>query len=65
MSSLYLLIPIAVILVFVAIVIFIWAVRHDQFEDLERRGYDILLDDDPTPPKQNSTSTCNTTKPPR
>lgn len=29
-----------------AIGIFFWAVKSDQFEDLERQGYNILFDDD-------------------
>ncbi|UXI02732.1 cbb3-type cytochrome oxidase assembly protein CcoS [Photobacterium sp. TY1-4] len=45
MSSLYLLIPIAIIFVCIAVGIFLWAVRSEQFEDLERRGYDILFDE--------------------
>ncbi|WP_413113533.1 cbb3-type cytochrome oxidase assembly protein CcoS [Thaumasiovibrio sp. DFM-14] len=47
MESLYLLIPIAILLVCVAVAIFIWAVKSDQFDDLERQGYSILLDDLP------------------
>ncbi|CAH0539861.1 cbb3-type cytochrome oxidase assembly protein CcoS [Vibrio marisflavi] len=46
MASLFILIPIAIILVCVAAGIFIWAVRSDQFEDLERQGHNILFDDD-------------------
>lgn len=45
MSSLFLLIPIAVIFVIIAIGVFIWAVRSDQFEDLERQGVDILMEE--------------------
>ena len=45
MASLYLLIPIAIIFVCIAIGIFIWAVKNEQFEDLERQGYDILFDE--------------------
>ncbi|MEJ2766116.1 cbb3-type cytochrome oxidase assembly protein CcoS [Photobacterium sp. MCCC 1A19761] len=45
MASLYLLIPIAIIFVCIAVGIFLWAVRSEQFEDLERRGYDILFDE--------------------
>jgi cbb3-type cytochrome oxidase maturation protein len=48
MDSLYVLIPIAVVFVVVAVAIFFWAVRSDQFEDLERQGMNILLDDDDT-----------------
>jgi cbb3-type cytochrome oxidase maturation protein len=48
MDSLYVLIPIAMVFVVVAVAIFFWAVRSDQFEDLERQGMNILLDDDDT-----------------
>lgn len=46
MSIIYYLIPIAIILVVIAIAIFFWAVRSDQFKDLERHGHSILFDDD-------------------
>lgn len=49
MDSLYVLIPIALLFVVVAVAIFFWAVRSDQFEDLERQGMNILLDDDSKP----------------
>ncbi|WP_028025553.1 cbb3-type cytochrome oxidase assembly protein CcoS [Enterovibrio calviensis] len=49
MESLYILIPIAILLVCVAVGIFIWAVKTEQFEDLERQGMNILLDDDKEP----------------
>lgn len=45
MASLYLLIPIAIVFVCIAVGIFLWAVKSEQFEDLERRGYDILFDE--------------------
>lgn len=46
MESLYILIPIAIVLVAVAVVIFLWAVKSEQFEDLERQGHNILFDED-------------------
>ncbi len=49
MQSLYILIPIAIFLVFLAICIFIWAVNAHQFEDLEKQGMSILFDDDKKP----------------
>ena len=49
MSIIYVLIPIAIIIVAVAIVIFFWAVKTNQFEDLDRQGYSILFDDDLAP----------------
>lgn len=51
MASLYILIPIAIMLVCVAAVVFIWAVKSDQFEDLERQGSSILFDEEE--PEQN------------
>ena len=46
MSIIYVLIPIAIILVCVAIAVFFWAVKSNQFDDLERHGHSILFDDD-------------------
>lgn len=45
MASLYLLIPIAIIFVCIAVALFVWAVKSDQFEDLDRQGHSILFDD--------------------
>lgn len=55
MSIIYVLIPLAIILVGVAVMIFFWAVRSNQFEDLDRQGYSILFDDDVKDTKQAST----------
>ena len=49
MESLYLLIPLSIVLVFVIGVIFWWATRSGQFDDLEGPGRRILLDDDDQP----------------
>ncbi|MBY7732384.1 cbb3-type cytochrome oxidase assembly protein CcoS [Vibrio bathopelagicus] len=46
MESLYILIPIAIVLVCIAVGIFLWAVKSEQFEDLERQGHNILFDED-------------------
>ncbi len=46
MESLYILIPIAVLLVFLAVSLFIWAVQSEQFDDLERQGMNIILDEE-------------------
>ncbi|WP_088328567.1 cbb3-type cytochrome oxidase assembly protein CcoS [Lacimicrobium sp. SS2-24] len=46
MSILYFLIPIAILLVTVAVVVFFWAVKSGQFEDLERHGTSILFEED-------------------
>ncbi|GEK74609.1 MULTISPECIES: cbb3-type cytochrome oxidase assembly protein CcoS [Halomonas] len=49
MSILYLLIPLSLILLGLAVWAFFWAVRHDQFEDLEGPAHRILFDDDDPP----------------
>lgn len=46
MSILYLLIPLGLVLLGVAIWAFMWAVRTGQFEDLEGPAHRILMDDD-------------------
>lgn len=46
MSIIFVLIPLAIIIVAIAIGIFFWAVKSNQFDDLERQGYSILFDDD-------------------
>lgn len=46
MESVYLLIPVSVILVFGIAVAFWWSVRSGQFDDLEGPGFRILMDDD-------------------
>jgi cbb3-type cytochrome oxidase maturation protein len=52
MESLYLLIPLSVILVFLIGLVFWWSVRSGQFDDLEGPGYRVVSDDD-TPPAQD------------
>lgn len=54
MASLYILIPIALFFICLTIVVFLWAVRSNQFEDLEHQGYNILFDDDVEKPLQTS-----------
>lgn len=46
MESLYLLIPVSVILVFLIGVVFWWTLRSGQLEDLEGPAYRVLMDDD-------------------
>ncbi len=46
MEILYILIPLSIILIGIAIRVFIWAVKNDQFEDLDGPAHRILYDDD-------------------
>lgn len=46
MDIIYLLLPVALIIVIIIIAVFFWAVKSDQFEDMEGPAYRILMDDD-------------------
>ena len=46
MSIIYILIPIAILFVIIAIGVFFWAVKSDQFSDLNKQGHSILFEDD-------------------
>jgi cbb3-type cytochrome oxidase maturation protein len=46
MESVWLLIPVSVILVFGIAVAFWWSVRSGQFDDLEGPGFRVLMDED-------------------
>ncbi len=52
MESLYLLIPLSVIVVLLIGGVLVWAVMSGQFEDLEAEGRRILNDDDEAAPPQ-------------
>ncbi|TCO82262.1 cbb3-type cytochrome oxidase maturation protein [Plasticicumulans lactativorans] len=56
MEILYLLIPLAVIIMIVAAWAFVWSVKSGQFDDLEGPAHRILMDDDdpriPRPPQE-------------
>ncbi|TRX56962.1 cbb3-type cytochrome oxidase assembly protein CcoS [Thalassomonas sp. M1454] len=70
MSVIYILIPIAIVFTSVAIYLFFWAVKTEQFDDLEKQGMSILFDDEAKSPttdaqaseqqaKQNSDQSSN------
>ncbi|NNJ79305.1 MAG: cbb3-type cytochrome oxidase assembly protein CcoS [Xanthomonadales bacterium] len=50
MTMLYVLIPLAVILLAFAVWALVWAIRTGQFDDLESHGWSVVLDDDQRPP---------------
>ena len=61
MESIYLLIPISVILVFIIAIAFWWSVRSGQFDDLEGPGFRVLMDED-MPKLQNDVQESNESK---
>ncbi len=51
MTVIYVLIPIAVLLTIIGIYLFFWAVKSEQFDDLEKEGMSILYDEENEPNK--------------
>ena len=47
----YILLPAALVFAAAAVVVFAWATRSGQFDDLETPALRILGDDDPLPPR--------------
>jgi len=52
-NILFLLVPLAMIFAILAVVLFIWAVRSGQYDDLETPAVRILFDSTPPPPKRD------------
>ena len=55
MNILYLLIPLALILLGVAVWAFFWAVGSGQFDDLDTPAVRVIMDDDEKPPEDAET----------
>lgn len=45
MEILVILIPVSVVLIGIAAAIFLWAVNNNQFEQLDKHGFDIFEED--------------------
>ena len=59
MESMFLLIPLVVVVAVVALLVFVWAVNNGQYDDLDREAEQVLFDDDGqpmTPPSLRDTS---------
>ncbi|MEO9635701.1 MAG: cbb3-type cytochrome oxidase assembly protein CcoS [Parasphingorhabdus sp.] len=46
MSGLAILIPVALLMGLCGLVVFFWAIRHDQFEDLDGAAQRVLIDEE-------------------
>lgn len=46
MDIIYVLVPLSLVLLSIAIAIFFWAVRSGQFDDMDSPAHKILFDDD-------------------
>ena len=54
MSIIYILIPIAILLTALGIYLFFWAVKTEQFDDLEKEGMSILFNEEEKKDKSTS-----------
>jgi cbb3-type cytochrome oxidase maturation protein len=45
MEVIFVLVPVSLIIIVIALWAFVWSVRNDQFEDLDKEAYGILFDD--------------------
>ena len=60
MKILFLLIPLSLVLLGIAVWAFFWAVGNGQFDDLDSPAYRILMDDDePSPESDRQPSADN------
>jgi cbb3-type cytochrome oxidase maturation protein len=57
MNIIYILIPLGLILLLLAVAAFFWAVRSGQFDDLESPAWRVVLDDDRAPPAADTPET--------
>lgn len=62
MSIIYVLIPIAMLFVTIAVIVFFWAVKSNQYEDLDREGVNILFDEEVSPAAMKSEETDSQSK---
>lgn len=46
MDIIYALVPLSILLIGIAVVVFFWAVRSGQFDDMDSPAHKILFDDD-------------------
>ena len=61
MSSLFVLVPLGLMLLAIAVWAFFWAVDHDQFDELDRAAHSILFDDDIASPPDSAPETASKT----
>jgi cbb3-type cytochrome oxidase maturation protein len=65
MESIYLLIPISLAIVALAVGIFFWAVRTGQYDDMEGPAWRILFDDETSPPPPEGPEASGGEEPPK
>ena len=61
MSILYLLLPIALIFLVIAVGFFFWAIRNGQYDDMESQALKIIIED--RQKQKNEPTVCRTQQP--
>jgi len=56
MDIIYILVPLSLVLLSIAIAIFFWAVKSGQFDDMDSPAHRILFDDDDDLPRRSDTN---------
>ncbi|MCH8256970.1 MAG: cbb3-type cytochrome oxidase assembly protein CcoS [Proteobacteria bacterium] len=46
MEIVFILVPISLVIIMIALWAFVWSVRNEQFEDLDKEAHSILFDDE-------------------
>lgn len=64
MNILYLLIPLGLLLLGIAIAFFFWAVGSGQFDDLDSPAMSVVMDDDSKPAAEDRRKASDDDKPP-
>ncbi|MCY0964516.1 cbb3-type cytochrome oxidase assembly protein CcoS [Parathalassolituus penaei] len=65
MDLLYTLVPFSLVLLGIAIVVFFWAVRSGQFDDMDSPAHRILFDEDDNGQKSSDADTSISPKKPK
>ncbi len=55
MDIIYVLVPLSLLLIGIAVLVFFWAVKSGQFEDMESPAHRILFDDESVSRHHNNT----------
>ncbi len=53
MTVLYLLIPIGIIFLLLAVLFFFWAIKNDQYDDMESQALKIVIEDYQSKPEKS------------
>lgn len=67
MDIIFVLVPLSILLIALAVTILFWAIKNGQFEDMDSPAHKILFDDDehmPTQPSNDKTSDEKNTQTP-